>query len=176
MTALETVKNAIKMENITKRFGSVVANNAVNMELHEGEILSLLGVDSIDTLRTRANAIWNANYRDDGAVTSLLADSIWLDESVSYHKETLKRLKKECPIAKGQTIPQALIAFAMSSRANLAMVPIQDYLELTNDQGRMNIPAVAQGNWSWRLNAGYATEELTGKICSVTTAHNRHRR
>lgn len=57
-----------------------------------GQILSLLGVDSIDTLRTRANAIWNANYRDDGAVTSLLADSIWLDESVSYHKETLKRL------------------------------------------------------------------------------------
>ena len=43
MTALETVKNAIKMENITKRFGSVVANNGINMELHEGEILSLLG-------------------------------------------------------------------------------------------------------------------------------------
>ena len=36
-------KCAIKMENITKRFGSVVANNAINMELREGEILSLLG-------------------------------------------------------------------------------------------------------------------------------------
>lgn len=34
---------AIKMENITKRFGSVVANDAINLELHEGEILSLLG-------------------------------------------------------------------------------------------------------------------------------------
>ena len=42
MTALEN-KCAIKMENITKRFGSVVANNAINMELREGEILSLLG-------------------------------------------------------------------------------------------------------------------------------------
>ena len=31
------------MENITKRFGSVVANDAINLELHEGEILSLLG-------------------------------------------------------------------------------------------------------------------------------------
>ena len=31
------------MENITKRFGKVTANNAVNLELHEGEILSLLG-------------------------------------------------------------------------------------------------------------------------------------
>ena len=91
-------------------------------------------------------------------------------------KETIKRLKKECPVKKGQTIPQALIAFAMSSRANLAMVPMQDYLELTNEQGRMNIPSVAQGNWSWRLEADYSTEELIQKIHSFTTAHNRQRR
>ena len=91
-------------------------------------------------------------------------------------KETIKRLKQECPVKKGQTIPQALIAFAMSSRANLTMVPMQDYLELTNEQGRMNIPSVAQGNWSWRLDADYATEELIHKIHSFTTAHNRQRR
>ena len=91
-------------------------------------------------------------------------------------RETIKRLKQECPVKKGQTIPQALIAFAMSSRANLAMVPMQDYLELTNEQGRMNIPSVAQGNWSWRLDADYATEELIHKIHSFTTAHNRQRR
>ena len=91
-------------------------------------------------------------------------------------RETIKRLKQECPVKKGQTIPQALIAFAMSSRANLTMVPMQDYLELTNEQGRMNIPSVAQGNWSWRLDADYATEELIHKIHSFTTAHNRQRR
>ena len=90
-------------------------------------------------------------------------------------KETIKRLKQECPVKKGQTIPQALIAFAMSSRANLTMVPMQDYLELTNEQGRMNIPSVAQGNWSWRLDADYATAELIQKIHSFTTAHNRQR-
>ena len=91
-------------------------------------------------------------------------------------RETIKRLKQECPVKKGQTILQALIAFAMSSRANLAMVPMQDYLELTNEQGRMIIPSVAQGNWSWRLDADYATEELIQKIHSFTTAHNRQRR
>ena len=42
MTALSTAC-AVKMENVTKRFGKVVANRAVNLELHEGEILSLLG-------------------------------------------------------------------------------------------------------------------------------------
>ena len=59
------------------------------------QILSLLGVDSLDTLRTRAGAIWNANYRDDGAVTSLLANSLWLDEDISYNKDTLKRLASD---------------------------------------------------------------------------------
>ena len=92
------------------------------------------------------------------------------------NKETLKRLKKECPIEKGQTIPQALIAFAMSSRANLAMVTMQDHLELTNEQGRMNIPSVAQGNWSWRLDAKQVTGELIEKIRRVTITHNRQRR
>ena len=42
VTALGTAC-AVKMENVTKRFGKVVANNAINLELHEGEILSLLG-------------------------------------------------------------------------------------------------------------------------------------
>ena len=91
-------------------------------------------------------------------------------------KKTIKRLKKECPVKRGQTIPQALIAFAMSSRANLAMVPMQDYLELTNEQGRMNIPSVAQGNWSWRLDRNQITDGLIEKIRCVTVAHNRQRR
>ena len=34
---------AIEMRHITKRFGSVVANDDVNLELRRGEILSLLG-------------------------------------------------------------------------------------------------------------------------------------
>ncbi len=36
-------KNAVLMENITKTFGEVVANNNVSLEINKGEILSLLG-------------------------------------------------------------------------------------------------------------------------------------
>ena len=96
--------------------------------------------------------------------------------AAEQNKETIKRLKKECPVKRSQTIPQALIAFAMSSRANLAMVPMQDYLELTNEQGRMNIPSVAQGNWSWRLDGNHITDGLMEKIRTVTIVHNRQRR
>ena len=57
------------------------------------EILDLLGSDSIELLRTQAHAVWNANYRDDGKVTSILGSSLWLDERLSYNKETIDILK-----------------------------------------------------------------------------------
>ena len=66
MTALEN-KCAIKMENITKRFGSVVANNAINMELREGEILSLLGENGSGKT-TLMNMLSGIYFPDEGQI------------------------------------------------------------------------------------------------------------
>ena len=88
-------------------------------------------------------------------------------------KAARRRFRRECPRKPGQSITSALIDFAMGSRANLAMVPIQDYLELDNAAGRMNIPSTAQGNWGWRLDKNYATPQLIKKITRVTRANNR---
>ena len=56
------------------------------------EILSLLGVDTLEALRTQAHAIWNANYCDDGIETSILASSLWLSEEYEYRADTLRTL------------------------------------------------------------------------------------
>jgi len=56
------------------------------------QILDLLGSKSIEELRNSASILWNANYCDDGTVTSLLASSVWLSESLHYNMETLKNL------------------------------------------------------------------------------------
>jgi len=56
------------------------------------QILDLLGSDSIEELRNNASVLWNANYCDDGTVTSLLASSAWLSNSIKYNEETLKTL------------------------------------------------------------------------------------
>lgn len=53
------------------------------------QILDLLEAEDIESLRTQAHAIWNANHQDDGITTSLLASSLWLDENLSYNKELL---------------------------------------------------------------------------------------
>lgn len=41
-----------------------------------------------------AAAVWNANYCDDGAVTSILANSLWLSDKISFKQETMDALAK----------------------------------------------------------------------------------
>lgn len=68
-------------------------------QLTDGEsreqILSLLGSGSMDALRQRAGDVWNCNYRDDGAVTSVLASSLWLSEDVSFNRDTMDTLASD---------------------------------------------------------------------------------
>lgn len=56
------------------------------------QILDLLGQDSIESLRSHANSIWQANYMDDGMAKCVLANSIWLNKDISYKQETMNRL------------------------------------------------------------------------------------
>lgn len=60
-----------------------------------GQILSLLGSDSMNELRQRTSDVWNANYRDDGALTSILANSLWLNEDVKFNRDTMDILAKD---------------------------------------------------------------------------------
>lgn len=65
-------------------------------EVTDGEsreqALTLLGSDSVEDLRSQANMIWNANYLNDGANTSILASSLWLNEDVNFVQPTLDLL------------------------------------------------------------------------------------
>ncbi len=58
------------------------------------QILSLLRAGSLDELRLQAGRIWNASYSQDGAVTSLLANSLWLDQDIAFKEEILESLAK----------------------------------------------------------------------------------
>lgn len=58
------------------------------------QILDLLGSGGIEELRAQASALWNANYRNDGATTSVLASSVWLDQDVSFVQETMDTLAR----------------------------------------------------------------------------------
>jgi 4-alpha-glucanotransferase len=49
-----------------------------------------------------------------------------------------------------EVMPWPMIRSALASRANLAMIPMQDVLGLDGEH-RMNTPGTTQGNWSWRF-------------------------
>ncbi len=95
MTASEILSGDGK-ENRVYSPMSMYMSLAILAEISDGntraQILNLLGAESMEALRVQANGIWNANYNDDGAVTSILASSLWLDRDLPYRKETLELL------------------------------------------------------------------------------------
>ena len=56
------------------------------------EIFQALDVYSLQEMREKATAVWNTAYRNDGAVTSILANSLWLDEDLNYEQDTIRAL------------------------------------------------------------------------------------
>ena len=59
------------------------------------ELLDALGADDTAALRTQAKALWEANYTDDGVVKSLLVDSVWLNDNMTYKPDALKTLAED---------------------------------------------------------------------------------
>lgn len=56
------------------------------------QILDILGVDNVDVLRDQVSAVWNACYRNDGTVTSVLANSLWLNQDIRFKKAVMETL------------------------------------------------------------------------------------
>ena len=52
-----------------------------------------------------------------------------------------------------------LVYLALSSPANLAILPMQDVLGFGNDC-RMNTPGTTSGNWQWRLANKFLSEDI----------------
>ncbi len=65
-------------------------------EVTEGDsrqqLLDALNADGLDTLRTNVEAIWESIYKDDGNEICLLANSLWLDEDLTYSQEAMDDL------------------------------------------------------------------------------------
>lgn len=78
--------------------------------------------------------------------------------------DTLKRFKRECSHIKWLNPTYKMIKLAFESIAELAVIPLQDWLLLRNEEGRMNTPSVAQGNWVWRAQPDYASKKLISTI------------
>lgn len=73
---------------------------------------------------------------------------------------------------KEKNIHWKFIRLALSSVADLAIIPLQDYLGLGNE-ARINKPSTIGLNWRWRLLENEITDELVDKVRKVTKIYGR---
>ncbi len=91
----------------------------------------------------------------------------WRSLSAKGQKQVKEYLQRPC-----RDMPEPLIETALSSVANLAIIPLQDLLAL-DAESRMNRPGTAQGNWQWRLGANQLTREITKQFRHVSHLYGR---
>ena len=80
--------------------------------------------------------------------------------------------KRYLNITGNKNIAWIFIRAALSSVADTAVIPMQDYLEL-GDEARMNTPSTLGDNWKWRMGKNVLTDELAQEIRQLTKLYGR---
>lgn len=75
-------------------------------------------------------------------------------------------------IREPEHVTYEFIRAAISSVADIAIIPMQDYLEL-GTEARMNMPSTLGDNWKWRLKNGACDAALAQKIRDLTRLYAR---
>jgi len=70
------------------------------------------------------------------------------------------------------SMPYLLIGVAFSSVANLAIVPMQDILEL-GSYDRMNTPGTIEGNWQWQFSWEQLSADKVAKLAHLVSLFKR---
>jgi 4-alpha-glucanotransferase len=103
----------------------------------------------------------------------------WFREEVSGDttqsreiREAERRLALKYMGSDGREFNWDFIRLALMSVADTAIIPLQDVLGL-GAEARMNRPATANGNWSWRFTRNMLTDELKTRLRELTTIYGR---
>lgn len=70
------------------------------------------------------------------------------------------------------TIVEAMIRHSFESVADLAVIPMQDWLGL-DASARMNLPGRAEGNWTWRMKPHAFDADLLRRMKEFATLYGR---
>lgn len=85
---------------------------------------------------------------------------------------TRGHVNKYFGLTDGKDINWKFIQVALSSVADTAIIPMQDYLGLGNE-ARINTPSSFGKNWEWRMKKDACTKELAAKIKELAIIYGR---
>jgi len=113
------------------------------------------------------------NYKNNCVVYTGTHDN---DTTLGWYEKFGKKDKKFANnylnIKSDKDVPEAFIRAALSSVADTAIIPLQDYLEL-GSEARINTPSTLGDNWKWRLIGNELTDDLATKIRKLTKLYGR---
>lgn len=91
-----TFLTGAESENIVYSPLSLYMALGMSAEITDGnsrqQILDVLHQKDIDTLRSHARSIWQANYMDDGMAKCVLATSLWTNDDIDYNDGTIRSI------------------------------------------------------------------------------------
>ncbi len=86
--------------------------------------------------------------------------------------KTRKRAREYLRLSRREGYNWGFIKAVLSSNSDTAIVTMQDILGLGNE-ARMNYPSTIKGNWQWRANSDYITDDLSEKLRYYTSLYQR---
>ena len=95
----------------------------------------------------------------------------WYEELPPDQRANLWRRLGQSPID-AQDIAWNLVRMAWTSKAGLAIAPLQDLLNL-GAEARMNVPGRAGGNWAWRCSEELLTGTYLKSLAKLTDSARR---
>lgn len=88
----------------------------------------------------------------------------WYKNATPHEREMFKKTVQNSGFKEPS---YQMIWLAMRSRANTVIIPMQDWLCL-DENARMNFPGTESGNWQWRMDKNFITEELLYTIKTLS--------
>ncbi len=95
----------------------------------------------------------------------------WFESMDTDEKEFTQKYMDN-PQTSPEEVSWDFIRLAVSSVADLAVIPLQDYLCI-GKEGRINTPSTLGGNWTWRLRKGQFTEEIIERCRELNWTYGR---
>lgn len=92
----------------------------------------------------------------------------WYDSASEYSRDKVRRYMN----TNGNSIHWDFLRTCLGTIADYAIIPMQDILGL-GEEGRMNVPGVAENNWGWRYKAEDISDDLAEGLKKTTRLYGR---
>ena len=131
-----------------------------------------IGNDDFDVENIDANCVCYTGTHDNDTTVGWFRGSPDDNRSEMEIRRTREQVL-EITNGRPETIHNDLIRLAFSTKARLAIAPLQDYLGL-GSEARLNVPGTSANNWRWRVEPEQLTPALMDSIGGQVSAADRN--